>query len=175
MKVYSKMPSGLHDSFEFPSIMRGRSSKDKSMIPKLRHYSNILSISGSSNTTESSFHKKDDSLNISNKPPRIPVLRTGHNKNKDRIESSIIENAEEEKFHLTEYQYIIYRKQEILKSRHIYNSQLPFWYMNITDEVGYRKNKESNRNMGICLEDIELANFKRNDYAKWVDNMHDKL
>ncbi|OMJ72141.1 hypothetical protein SteCoe_29478 [Stentor coeruleus] len=150
--------------------MRGRNSTDKSMIPKLRHYSSILSISGSSNATESSFHKKDDSLNISNKPPRVPVLRTGPNKNKERIECSIIENHEEEKFHLTEYQ-----KQEILKSRHIYNSQLPFWYMNIKDEVGYRKYKESNKNIGICLEDIELANIKRNDYTKWVDIMHDKL
>lgn len=173
MKAHSKLSTSLCENLEFPSLSRGRGSSRRPTLPKLRHGSSILNNSGSLNTTECSYHKKEDSFSISGKPPRVPVLRTGQLKPKERNETLLIENLDYEKFYIAEYQYFLYRKHEIVNSRQIYNSQMPFWYIDSigkTDNFNH-KTKESTRSIGLSIEDIELANTNRSNYLAWLRDM----
>ncbi|OMJ93038.1 hypothetical protein SteCoe_4121 [Stentor coeruleus] len=171
MKAHSKLSTSLCENLEFPSISRGRGSSRRPTLPKLRHGSSILNNSGSLNTTECSYHKKEDSFSISGKPPRVPVLRTGQLKPKERNDNLLIENIDYEKYYIAEYQ-----KHEIVNSRQIYNSQMPFWFidsMGKSDNFNH-KTKESTRSIGLSIEDIELANTNRSNYLTWLRHMQMK-
>ena len=105
MKSYSKISNRINESFELCQGMRGRSNTYKSSIPKLRNgSSNALNISGSSNTTECSLLKMQDSFSIPGKPPRVPLLRTNQVKQKEKEKNEgILVEIEEDKYYVNEY------------------------------------------------------------------------
>ena len=105
MKAHSKFSTGLSESFEITPALRGRSNPYKSSLPKLRNgSSSILNISGSSNTTESSMLKMQESFSTTGKPPRVPLLKTNQvkQKEKEKIDSIFVE-INDEKYYLSEY------------------------------------------------------------------------
>jgi hypothetical protein len=93
----------LSESFELNQGLRGRSNSYKSGIPKLRSNSNAgLNISGSSSTTECSILKNQDSISITGKPPRVPILKTNQTKIKDKTDPIFVE-IDDEKYYISEY------------------------------------------------------------------------
>ncbi|OMJ88674.1 hypothetical protein SteCoe_9380 [Stentor coeruleus] len=167
MKAHSKLSTSLCENLDFSSLSHIRGSSRRLTLPKINHKS-ASNSSGSLNTTECSYNKKEDSFSISSKPPRVPILRTGQLKAKERNDTILTDNIDYEKYYIAEYQ-----KHEIVNSRQIYNSQMPFWYI---DSMGKydnlnQKTKENTQSIKFLIEDIDLANTNRKNYMTWLKNM----
>ena len=105
MKNYSKLSTDFYESFEFSSGRRARNSRVSRNYVKIRSGSNnALNNSCSSGTTDSSILKHNDFFSLSGKPPRVPLLRTNHVRNKERVNENSVSDCDNEKYHFNEYQ-----------------------------------------------------------------------
>lgn len=101
MKPNSKVSNKANENLESISISRTRSLIHRPTLPKLRSVSNHnLNTSNASNTTESSILRCHDSFSISGKPPRVPILKTGQVRQKEKSE---IFNEVDDKFYYKEF------------------------------------------------------------------------
>lgn len=101
MKSYSKVPNKLNENFDSGPISRTRSLIHRPTLPKLRSVSNhTLNTSTASNTTENSILRIQDSFSVNGKPPRVPILKTGQTRQKEKSE---IFNEIDDKYYYREY------------------------------------------------------------------------